>query len=111
MTGGAAGGGSADNAAAVEVLRTGGTVVVYPEGTRGDGTPAPFHAGAFRLAAAAGVPAVPVGLRGTATLLPEHGRIRRHRACVTIGAAMAPDSRAARAEVARLAGHPVREPA
>lgn len=101
------GGGSADIAAAVQVLQTGGTVVVYPEGTRGDGVPAPFHTGAFRLAEAAGVPVVPVGLSGTAALLPKHGRIRRHRVRVTIGAAMRPDPRAARAEVARLAGHPV----
>jgi 1-acyl-sn-glycerol-3-phosphate acyltransferase len=97
------GGGSADMAGAVALLRSGRAVIVYPEGTRGQGGPAPFHSGAFRLAEAAGVPVVPVGIAGTADLLPKHGRLRRTRVTVRIGTPLPPDPEAARAEVARLA--------
>lgn len=79
------GGGSADLAAAAALLRAGHAVVVYPEGSRCGGT---FHAGAFRLAAAAGVPVVPVGIAGTGELLPRHGRLHRHPVEVRIGAAL-----------------------
>jgi 1-acyl-sn-glycerol-3-phosphate acyltransferase len=97
------GGGSADMAGAVALLRAGHVVIVYPEGTRGSGLPARFHSGAFRLAEAAGVPVVPVGIAGTGDLLPKHGRLRRGRVTVRIGAPLPPDPAVARAEVARLA--------
>jgi 1-acyl-sn-glycerol-3-phosphate acyltransferase len=98
------GGGSADMEGAVDLLRAGRAVIVYPEGTRGTGVPARFHAGAFRLAEAAGVPVVPVGIAGTADLLPKHGRLHRTRVTVRIGTPVPPDPEVARAEVARLAG-------
>jgi 1-acyl-sn-glycerol-3-phosphate acyltransferase len=103
------GGGSADMAAAVALLRAGRAVIVYPEGTRGQGVPARFHAGAFRMAAAAGVPVVPVGISGTGDLLPKHGRLHRTRVTVRIGAPLTvADPDTARAEVTRLAGVPRR---
>ena len=83
------GGGSADLAGCAALLAAGRAVVVYPEGTRGDGAPGLFHTGAFRLAAAADVPAVPVGLAGTAELLPQHGRLRRRPVAVRIGTPVA----------------------
>jgi membrane protein YqaA with SNARE-associated domain len=95
-------------AAAVALLRAGRAVVVFPEGTRGRGAPARFHAGAFRLAAAAGVPVVPVGIAGTGALLPKHGRLHRTRVVVGIGAPVEPDPDVARAEVIRLADLPRR---
>jgi 1-acyl-sn-glycerol-3-phosphate acyltransferase len=98
------GGGNTDMAAAVALLRVGRSVVVYPEGTRGGGAPARFHSGAFRLAAAAGVPVVPVGIAGTADLLPKHGRLRRGRVTVRIGPPVRADADAAREAVVRLAG-------
>ncbi|WP_198961415.1 lysophospholipid acyltransferase family protein [Pseudonocardia sp. MH-G8] len=100
------GGGSADIAAAVALLQAGRAVVVYPEGTRGSGAPARFHAGAFRLAAAAGVPVVPVGIVGTTDLLPKHGKLRRNRVEVRIGTPLPADADAAREAVARLARLP-----
>lgn len=100
------GGGSADLAAAVTLLRAGRAVVVYPEGSRGDGPVGRFHSGAFRLAAAAGVPVVPVGIAGTAHLLPKHGRLRPGAVAVRIGAPVDADPEIARAEVARLAAEP-----
>jgi 1-acyl-sn-glycerol-3-phosphate acyltransferase len=102
------GGGSADLTDAAALLRAGHAVVVYPEGTRGDGEPGPFHAGAFRLAAAAGVPVVPVGIVGTARLLPKHGRLRRGPVEVRIGGPVGTDPEAARTEVARLLEEEVR---
>jgi 1-acyl-sn-glycerol-3-phosphate acyltransferase len=102
------GGGSADMTRAVALLRAGRAVIVYPEGTRGSGPPARFHAGAFRLAEAAGVPVVPVGIAGTGDLLPKHGRLHRTRVTVRIGAPVPPDPEKAHAEVTRLASLPRR---
>jgi 1-acyl-sn-glycerol-3-phosphate acyltransferase len=100
------GGGSTDLAAAVTLLRAGRAVVVYPEGSRGDGAVGRFHSGAFRLAAAAGVPVVPVGIAGTACLLPKRGRLRPGPVAVRIGRSVDADPEVARAEVARLATEP-----
>ena len=67
----------ADTAA---LLAAGRDVIIFPEGTRSrDGRTGDFHRGAARLAAAAGVPLVPAGLSGTATLLPPGGSARRLR--------------------------------
>lgn len=65
-------------AAAAPVLADGGTVVIYPEGTRGvPGTPVgTFRSGALRLAGDLDVPLVPVGISGTGRVLPKHGRLR-----------------------------------
>jgi 1-acyl-sn-glycerol-3-phosphate acyltransferase len=73
-------------------VRAGKTVLIFPEGTRGDSaTIGEFKTGGFRLAKAAAVPIVPVGLRGTGAVGPRNsllfwpGRIEVH-----IGAPMAP---------------------
>jgi len=80
------GGGSTDLVAAARLLAEGRDVIVFPEGSRTrDGTVQRFHSGALRLAATAGVPVVPIGIRGTATLLPVHGRLSRTRVMVRIG--------------------------
>jgi 1-acyl-sn-glycerol-3-phosphate acyltransferase len=79
------GGGSADLAAAAALLAAGHDVIVYPEGTRSrDGQTGHFHRGAACLAAAAGVPLVPAGISGTATLLPPGRATRRPRRAVVI---------------------------
>ncbi|WP_328459969.1 1-acyl-sn-glycerol-3-phosphate acyltransferase [Actinoplanes sp. NBC_00393] len=52
--------------AAVPILRAGGLVAVFPEGTRSpDGRLYRGRTGAARLAAQADVPLVPIGIRGT----------------------------------------------
>ncbi|MFL6182801.1 MAG: lysophospholipid acyltransferase family protein [Actinomycetes bacterium] len=80
------GGGSVDLEPLVDELRAGRTVVMFPEGTRSrDGSLHEFHSGAFRLAERAGVPVVPVGLRGTSDLLPVHGNLRRAAVRVRFG--------------------------
>jgi 1-acyl-sn-glycerol-3-phosphate acyltransferase len=58
---------------AARQVRGGDSIVVFPEGTRGDGTSVrPFKKGAFHLVQAAGVPIVPLGLRGTASICPKN---------------------------------------
>lgn len=56
----------------VDGLRAGKSLAVFPEGTRTpDGRLQEFKAGAFKIAARAGVPVVPVTIRGTFALLPK----------------------------------------
>lgn len=76
--------------AAVPVLRAGGLVAVYPEGTRSpDGRLYRGRTGVVRLAAAAGVPIVPVGVRGTDRVQPRGARLPRpHRVGLTFGEPM-----------------------
>lgn len=51
-------------------IRAGRSVVLYPEGTRSkDGRLGPFKKGAFHLAVKAGVPVVPVSIRGSFEIL------------------------------------------
>jgi len=59
----------------VESLRTGSSVLVFPEGTRSeDGRVAQFKRGAFVLAARSGKPIIPVALVGTNNILPARTR-------------------------------------
>jgi 1-acyl-sn-glycerol-3-phosphate acyltransferase len=66
--------------AAVPILQAGGLVAVFVEGTRSpDGRLYRGRTGAVRLAARAGVPIVPVGIRGTNHIRPAGRRFpRRH---------------------------------
>lgn len=57
-----------------EILRQHVPVIIFPEGTRTTtGEMLPFKDGAFRLAIDAGVPVLPLMVRGTRTALPKHG--------------------------------------
>lgn len=80
------GGGSADLAAAAQLLADGRDVIVYPEGSRSkDGQVGEFRQGAARLAAVAGVPLVPVGMTGTRAVLPaSRAATRPRRSVVTV---------------------------
>lgn len=71
--------------AAIPILRDGGLVAVYPEGTRSpDGRLYRGHTGAIRLAQAAGVPIIPVGTIGTDKVQPIGARIPHLSGHVTI---------------------------
>lgn len=81
-----------DTARVVAVVRQGQAVVFFPEGTFGrEPGLRPFHMGAFVVAAQAGVPVVPLAIRGTRSLLradqwfPRRGVVR-----LTLGAPQAP---------------------
>lgn len=63
--------GSVDRA--VEQLRGGVSMMIYPEGTRSlDGRLLPFKRGGFLLAIRAGRPVVPVAIQGAERILPKH---------------------------------------
>lgn len=65
---------------AVNLLRSGWSMVIYPEGGRSaDGWGQEFRPGAAYLARQAGVPVVPVHIRGTFDILRK-GRVWPHRA-------------------------------
>ena len=99
-------------------LRSGRSPVFFPEGTfsRIPGL-MPFRMGAFVVAAEAGVPVVPVSIRGTRSMLRDgHWFPRRGMITVTIGKPVAPDGEGwdaairlrntAREEILRRCGEP-----
>lgn len=63
------------------------TMILFPEGTRSwDGELQPFKKGAFVLAIKAGVPVVPVGIRGTRDVMPKGSfRIRPAEVRIRVG--------------------------
>lgn len=66
---------------AAGTLRRGVSVMIFPEGTRSlDGVLRPFKKGGFMMAIQAGVPIVPVGIRGTYAIMPKGVRLIRPRA-------------------------------
>ena len=75
-------------------VRTGKSLVFFPEGTivRAPGLQ-PFHLGAFQVAAATGTPIVPVSIAGSRSMLrPDQWFPRRARIEVSIGQALEPES-------------------
>ncbi len=57
---------------AAEAIKTGGSVILFAEGTRTrDGKLLPFKRGAFTLAAKSGVPIVPIAINGSFKILPK----------------------------------------
>lgn len=57
----------------VEILRQGYSLVIFPEGTRSKGnTMGEFKHGSFKLATKAGVPIIPVSIKGSYKLMEEH---------------------------------------
>lgn len=82
--------GSGDMAAirhAIEMLEQGRAVLLFPEGTRGDGkTMGPITPGVAMLARRTGAKIVPVGIAGTQIAWPRgQKRPRRHRMTVVYG--------------------------
>ncbi len=107
----------------VDAARGGASIVIFPEGTltRSTGLMA-FRAGAFQVAAQAGVPVVPVALRGVRSVLRDGTwYARRAPVAVTVCAPIAPDGAdwaaalrlrdRARAEILQHCGEPDLAPA
>jgi 1-acyl-sn-glycerol-3-phosphate acyltransferase len=69
------------------MLKEGHSILIFPEGTRSKGGPiSPFKAGSFRLAIDAGVPIVPVSIKGTSCVFEKNNRMIRPAAIhITIG--------------------------
>jgi 1-acyl-sn-glycerol-3-phosphate acyltransferase len=102
----------------VEAAKSGKSLIVFPEGTfrRMPGL-LPFRMGAFVIAARAGVPVVPVTLRGTRSALRDgQWLFHRSRLSITFSAPIEPQGNdwnaairlrdATRAEILRLCGEP-----
>lgn len=69
----------------VEILKTGNSLAIFPEGTRSKGGPVgDFKKGSLKLALKSQVPIIPVTIDGTYKSLEEHNRIRKSRVIVTI---------------------------
>ena len=110
--------GVADAAAIRDAVKAGARVVFFPEGTftRMPGL-LPFRSGAFATAAEAGVPVLPVAVRGVRTFLRAHSWFPRHaRLTVAVGEAVRPEGNAwqamvhlrdaTRAQLLELSGEP-----
>jgi 1-acyl-sn-glycerol-3-phosphate acyltransferase len=107
----------------VDAAKRGRSLAIFPEGTlqRRPGL-MPFRTGAFQVAAQAGVPVVPVALRGVRSVLRDGTwYARRHPMAVTFGAPIAPEGEdwnaavrlrdRVRAEVLKHCGEPDTETA
>jgi acyl carrier protein len=102
----------------VAEVKSGASLIVFPEGTltRRSGL-MPFRTGAFQAAAQAGVPVIPVALRGVRSVLRDGTwYLRRAPVSVNIGAPVLPEGNdwaaavkmrdAVRAEILRSCGEP-----
>lgn len=85
--------------AAARLLRSGGVVVVFPEGTRGAGKVTNAHHGATWIARAGAAPLVPVAIRGTRRPAGS-GRRFRPRVDVLVGEPFTTPTGENRAELA-----------
>ncbi|MDT0163982.1 lysophospholipid acyltransferase family protein [Actinotalea sp. AC32] len=78
--------------AAQQVLGSGSSLLVFPEGTRSTtGELGTFRSGALRIAKEFQVPLLPVAVVGTHALLPKGGRFRPGPVEVRVGRAIPPD--------------------
>ncbi len=77
---------------AAERIRAGQSVAIFPEGTRSwDGAVLPFKRGSFSLAMEAGVPLVPLAIRGGHAILPPSSwRVRGGPYTLTVGEPLDP---------------------
>jgi len=80
---------------AADQIRSGKSIVVFPEGTRSpDGKIHDLKKGPFHLAEMAGVPVVPVGIRGTRQVVPKNSwLVQGGEVIVTIGTPIPVDSK------------------
>src|SRR5512146_3015700 len=86
---------------AIEVLRSGKSMMAYPEGTRSrDGKLLPFKKGPFHLAMDSGIPVVPVTIIGAHEVWPKgHFRITAGKITIMFHAPVDPPAFASREEL------------
>jgi 1-acyl-sn-glycerol-3-phosphate acyltransferase len=66
-----------------DMLESKVSLVIFPEGTRSDAALLPFKTGAFRVAATARAPVIPVAVSGTREILPRQFRLL-HRGSIQV---------------------------
>ncbi len=77
---------------AQQVLGTGSSLLIFPEGTRStDGQLGDFHTGPLRIAKEFDVPLLPVALVGAHSLLPKNGKFRAGPIEVRLGQPIQPE--------------------
>lgn len=78
----------------VNLLKQGHSMIIFPEGTRSKGGPvSAFKAGSFRLAKDAGVPIVPISIKGTSDVFEKNNRMVRPSAInITVGQPIPPET-------------------
>ncbi len=88
---------------AIRRVKNGGGLLIFPEGTRGDGTKMlPPQPGLGFLITKLNAPVIPVFTKGTEKVLPRHARfMRRHRVSVTFGKPVAIEPKTPYEEIAR----------
>ena len=92
----------------IATLEGGEPLVLFPEGERKDGLVVqPLFDGAAYVAAKAGVPIIPIGIGGSARVMPRHAKIiHPAKVCVVIGkpiyAEVGTSGRASRAAIATV---------
>jgi 1-acyl-sn-glycerol-3-phosphate acyltransferase len=93
-------------ARAADRIRSGTSVAIFPEGTRTrDGTLGPFKKGGVHLAAEAGVPIVPIAIRGSRAIMPRGSFfLRRGTVHVDVGEPIATAGAHSPAERTALVG-------
>ncbi len=70
----------------LELLKNGEAVIVFAEGTRGDGkSMLPLEPGIALLAKKSGVPVLPVGICGTQIVMPQGGGGKKHPVKIVVG--------------------------
>lgn len=75
---------------AIEQVKQGISIMIFPEGTRGKGKNElemlPFHEGSFKIATKTGCPIIPVALTGTSAVFEDHfPKIRSTRVTIEYG--------------------------
>lgn len=87
---------------AVETVKKGYSLVIFPEGTRSRGGPVTeFKAGSFKLAFKSGVPIVPVTIDGSWRIYEEHQKLSKANVRVTVHPAI-PTANLSREEAAEI---------
>ncbi|MGN0383543.1 MAG: lysophospholipid acyltransferase family protein [Eubacterium sp.] len=78
---------------AIDYIKQGLSVFIYPEGTRSDtDTMLPFKEGSMKIAEKSGCPIIPVAMTGTASIFEEHiPRITKEHVYVSFGEPIYPD--------------------
>ena len=89
------------------VLEAGEVLILFPEGERRSGPlVSDLHEGAAFLAARTGAPIVPVGIGGTATVMPKGTKLPRPRTVrVVVGPGLAPPARGVSGRIPRSRIH------